>query len=159
MTYYFLSKDYCQDTDSNTNMNTIFSRIPFYNDYYTGITIQIDKTGQIIPLLISNDTLIQQYGIEKIAPCISYQHYENCEDLTSQMNVCIRLLELVNGWWCLYVERRYLWDSFESKGVVIVLAKDQSSIDSFREKYLQDLTKRPVKINRGKLRLGISNVS
>lgn len=159
MTTYFLSKDYCRDTNDNIDMNEIFSRIPFYNDYYTGITIQIDDSGNIVPLVMSSDTLINQYGIEEISTCVSQVHDERCEDLTSQMNICVRLLELVNGWWCLYVERRYFWESFESKGVVIVLAKDRGSIDTFREKYLDKLNKRSVKINRGKLRLGISNVS
>lgn len=148
MTHYFLSKEYCKDQDKILDIKDTFTRKPFYTDYYYGILLKKNEKQDIVPLLLQNDVLIEQYNIMAVAPLVSKIHYEKCTNTTSDMNILIRIVEFINGMWCLYIERRHFWDCFESKGVTIVIAKDRESIDTFKEKYLKELYPRKVRINK-----------
>lgn len=156
MSKYFLSLETCNEI-GDIELEHIFDKTPFYNDYYNCVLIKRANDDSIVPLLMTDPTIIDQYGITKVGDVISKIQTETCKNVTSDMNILIRKIQFTNDWWGIYIERRYFWDCFESKGVTIVFNNDESIIDTFYEEYLEKLQPRPIKINRGKLSLGISN--
>lgn len=108
-----------KDIDNNKIINNtdINNTLPFFENYYN--LIVVNEVNDVI--LITAEDLIKDYIGDDINSMIIEidSEKEIIKSYVYKIHQNIYLLK--NGYYCLYIEKNYIWDGFLSTGVILVL--------------------------------------
>ena len=128
---------------------TLFTCGEFFNDYHITIFLKPVRRPQVgcLPIIINDANLAcDVYYSENLAETI-VQVIETFEQVRSPVyKVAYRIILLKNGWLACYIEKRHIWDGFQSVGVITIMSPDRLAVlHFFRAQFLEKLIKRPRK--------------
>ncbi len=137
MELYFLSLNDLDRPIHKVDTLTLFRCLPFFNDYYVVLylkKVHVPKPSYK-PILVNDRDLVINYGALNL-PNIIFQVIGTGEQILSPAyKVSYSILVLRNGWWCVYIEKRYLWDSFQSLGVTTIMSPSKTAVLDFFQQY------------------------
>jgi len=137
MDLYFLTLDDLDRPIHKVDNKILFTRYPFFNDYY--IVILLKKVtfpeSKYIPVILNDRELVTNYGAQNLAILIEQVIGFNEQIYTSTFKISYSILMLKNDWWCIYIEKRYIWDRFQSLGIITIMATDKNSVLEYFCKY------------------------
>ncbi len=154
MELYFLGLNDLDRPVHKVDNFTLFNCQPFYDDYY--VVLYLKKvhipTSNYKAIIINDRDLVINYGANDLPLLISKIIAAGEQVRFHTFKVIYRIMVLKNGWWCVYIEKRYIWNCFESKGVVTIISPSKTAVLDFFQKYfVPKLEKRKPKLNRDKL--------
>lgn len=153
MDLYFLSLNNLDRPLHNIDKLTLFQCTPFFNDYYVVVylkSVHVPKPDYK-PIIVNDRDLVKNYGALNLPDRISQVIAIGEQVHSRNYKIAYRILVLKNGWWCVYIEKRYTWDSFQSLGVTTIMSPSKTAVlDFFQEHFVPHLTKkkRERRINR-----------
>ena len=162
MDIYFVS---IQDLDNPihiVNRDILYYPIPFHNDYYVCIYLKdlYKSIENYEPLLINDEDLINNYAGQNLIYNINNIIADGQTIMSPIFKIIYRIMILKKNWWCIYIEKRYIWNNFEYIGIITVLSKNKNSIlDYFQKNLIFSIIKQPKKMNKKKHTENESNVN
>lgn len=122
---------------TDTDLCTIFSRTPFYNDTYTVIHMKPTwkPVFKFIPCIINDISLYDKFGVNDLETIINEILFIKTYTISPTFRVRFIGIRVKNGWWCCYFEKIHIWDEFASYGVCLVFSPDVDALQSFKDIY------------------------
>jgi hypothetical protein len=119
---------------------TLYSCAPFFNDYHVTFFIKPVKS-KIFPLLVGDFKLAEWYYANTLSENIKYE-IKNVELIKSPtFKILFKILVLKNNWLACYIEKKCIWDLFQSVGIIVILGPDHNAVLNYFEKYHDKLFK------------------
>jgi len=126
------------------DINTIFSRVPFYNDTYTVIFMKPSwkPVFRYIPCVIADNRLYKDFACDELESIIKTVLFDKTFVISPTFKYRFLGIRVRNDWWCCYFEKVHIWDDFVSYGVCIVFSPDPEALQSFQDRYESSIQKK-----------------
>lgn len=116
-------------------MKEIFQSIPFYNDFHALVYLENDNTAKLVVNEEAVRSVIEQMAVMSVVSSRDYPISRH----THKMN--ITRLELTNNYSVAIIRKDYIWDYFQSTGVIVVLSMNSQQLEGFLQKTYLDKVK------------------
>jgi hypothetical protein len=145
MNINFITKQELDRPIDSIPINDLISNYPFFNDYYIILYIkESTKLNKYIPTIVSGDLQNIFYANNlglKINNIINMGDFIH----SHVYKISYKIVTLVNNMWCIYIEKRYIWDLFESIGIITIMGYDKVSVLKYFEENMLILFKKKVR--------------
>lgn len=120
-----------------TDIDKIFSRVPFYNDTYTVIIMKPSwkPEFEFIPCVINELSVYTDFACDEVESIIKTVLFDKTTVNSPVFKYRFVGIRVKNNWWCCYFEKVHIWDDFVSYGVCLVFSPDPQALQSFQDKY------------------------
>jgi hypothetical protein len=137
MTMKFIYKKELYEPITETDINKIFSREPFYQDTYTVIFMKpIWKPKvKLIPCVLNTPSIYNCFAVDDFEKIIRQVMFEKIYRISPTFNVRFIGIKVKNGWWCCYFEKIHIWDDFASYGICTIFSPDSQALEEFQQRY------------------------
>lgn len=159
--YFINARNLDNPTYTPTN-NVLFNFEPFFNDYYTILYLKKIHVPKVSykPILINDPQLIENYGGNHLETMVSHIIATGEQIKSYTYKMVYRILVLSNGWWCVYIEKRHIWDRFQSIGILNIMSPSRTAVLEFFQKHFASKLVKGLKPKYGnKITLVASNDS
>jgi len=114
-------------------LQDIFSRHPFYQDTYMTILMKViwKPTPYIKPCILNDKHLMISFGVNELENFVKIQYHSKEVIYNPTFKWKFEIYQLLNGWWCMYFEKQYIWDGFINKCVCTTFSQDKDSLHTF----------------------------
>nr|QBK87106.1 MAG: hypothetical protein LCMAC201_00080 [Marseillevirus LCMAC201] len=142
---YYLSLDDLDRPIHKVDENTLFKCQPFFNDYYIVLYLKIVHVPKLTfkPTIVNDRDLVISYGATQLGYLVSQIIAAGEQIHSTTFKIAYKILVLRNGWWSVYIEKRYIWD-FQSLGVITILSPSRTAVlEFFQKHFIAKLIKQP----------------
>lgn len=117
--------------------DTLFSCQPFFNDYY--VVLYLKKVSvprpAYKPIVVNDRDLVIDYGARDLSSLVAQVVGVGEQARSNTFMIRYRILVLLNGWWCVYIEKRHVWGDFQSLGVITLISPSKTATLSYFQEY------------------------